>query len=263
MTFAFIEDTAVSPRGENLYSTKVTDRWSIGGRPNGGYLMGIALTAIGQSLTHPDPLTSTGHFLSPAEPGPAEIRVTVSKKGRSVSTAQAVLRQGERDRLLMLATYGDLGAMEGQTRIMEDKPDPGSDLVSSKGRPTPFPIAERFEFVLPPDQAAAAMGNPGSAEGPAEFFGRIRFSDDMPATPESLPLLMDAFPPAVFRLGFIAWTPTLELTVHARGHPVPGWLTLRVRTRYLINGLMEEDGELWDETGSLVAESRQLARVLV
>jgi hypothetical protein len=146
---------------------------------------------------------------------------------------------------------------------MEDTPDPGSDMVSSKGRPTPFPIAERFEYFLPPDQAAAASGSPGSTDGPAEFFGRIRFSDDMPATPASLPLLMDAFPPAVFRLGLIAWTPTLELTVHARGRPVPGWLTLRVRTRYLINGLMEEDGELWDETGSLVAQSRQLARVLV
>lgn len=263
MTFAFLEDTAASPRGDDLYSSTVTDRWSIGGRPNGGYLMGIALTAIGQSLPHPDPLTSTGHFLSPAEPGPADIKVTVSKKGRSVSTAQAVLRQGERDRLLVLATYGDLKASEGRTWIMEDKPDPGPELLSSKGRPTPFPIAERFEYLLPPDQAAAASGNPGSADGPAEFFGRLRFSDEMPATAESLPLLMDAFPPAVFRLGLIAWTPTLELTVHARGRPVSGWLTLRVRTRYLINGLMEEDGELWNETGSLIALSRQMARVLV
>lgn len=263
MTFAFIEDTAVTRHGEDAFDGTVTDRWSIGGRPNGGYLMGIVLNALGQSLDHPDPLTSTGHFLSPADPGPAQITVKVWKRGRSVSTAVGVLRQGERDRLLVLATFGDLEESKGQTSILDGKPDPGSDLISSMGRPTPFPIVERFEYLLPPDQAAAADGKPSSPEGPAEFFGRIRFADDMPASTVALPLLVDAYPPAIFRLGLIGWTPTLELTVHARGRPVPGWLTLRVRTRYLIDGLMEEDGELWDETGSLIAMSRQLARVLV
>lgn len=263
MTFAFIEDTAVAPRGDGEFDATVTDRWSIGGRPNGGYLMGIVLKAISQSLEHPDPLTSTGHFLSPADPGPAHVTVNVWKRGRSVSTAQGVLRQGDRDRLLVLSTYGDLASLQGHTKILDEKPDPGSELISSKGRPTPFPIVERFEYLLPPDQAAAASGKPISTDGSAEFFGRIRFADDMPAPGEALPLLVDAYPPGVFRLGLIGWTPTLELTVHARGRPVPGWLTLRVRTRYLIDGLMEEDGELWDETGSLIAMSRQLARVLV
>jgi acyl-CoA thioesterase len=261
--YAFMQDTAVSARAENVYDAHVTDRWSIGGRPNGGYLVGIVLTAIGKSIAHPDPLTSTAHFLSPAEPGPARVSVDVVKRGRSVSTAQAVLRQGERDRLLVLSTFGDLDSAQGHTRILEDKPDPGPQLISSQGRAIPFPIVERFEFLLPPEQALAAAGQPTSTDGPAEFFGRIRFADDMPANMYSLPLLVDAFPPAVFNLGLFGWTPTLELTVHGRGRPVPGWLTLRVKTHYLINGFMEEDGELWDETESLVAQSRQLARVLV
>ena len=259
--FAFEEDTAVERGGNDLFIANITDRWSIGGRPNGGYLMGTILRAISHRLNHPDPLTSTGHFLSPAEPGPAEIKVNVIKEGRSLSTAQAVLTQSGRDRLVALATFGVLED-GGVTKVAENAPVHGDDLVSSIGRPVLFPIVERFELELPPEQSRAAAGQPDHTEGPAEFVGRIRFADGMPASLLAFPLLVDAFPPTVYRLGLIAWTPTLELTVHARGRPVPGPLTLRVRSRYLINGLVEEDGELWDQTGSLVGQSRQLAKIV-
>jgi hypothetical protein len=49
--------------------------------------------------------------------------------------------------------------------------------------------------------------------------------------------------------------------VHVRARPAPGMLLTRFTTRALIGGYLEEDGELWDSTGTLVAISRQLARV--
>jgi len=259
--FAFEQDTAVERSGPDLFVATITDRWSIGGRPNGGYLMGTILRAISQRVSHPDPLTSSGHFLSPAEPGPAEIKLNVIKEGRNLSTAQAVLEQNGRGRVVALATFGLLEE-GGVTKVAERAPVHGRDLVSSVGRPSPFPIVERFELELPPEQSRAAAGRPDHSEGPAEFVGRISFADGMPASPLAFPLLVDAFPPTVYRLGLIGWTPTLELTVHTRGRPVPGPFTLRVRSRYLINGLVEEDGELWDENGSLVAQSRQLAKLV-
>jgi hypothetical protein len=68
-------------------------------------------------------------------------------------------------------------------------------------------------------------------------------------------------PPAVFDAVEGGWVPTLELTVHVRARPAPGWLRCWFRTRFLIDGYLEEDGEIWDEQDNLVALSRQLARL--
>ena len=55
---------------------------------------------------------------------------------------------------------------------------------------------------------------------------------------------------------------TVQLTVHLHRLPVPGWLATRLTTRHVINGFHEEDCELWDEDGNLVAQSRQFAILL-
>ena len=59
----------------------------------------------------------------------------------------------------------------------------------------------------------------------------------------------------------VAWTPTVELTAHIRTNPAPGWLRCRFATRFVTAGFLEEDGEVWDRTGRLVGQSRQLALV--
>lgn len=64
--------------------------------------------------------------------------------------------------------------------------------------------------------------------------------------------------PVVLDLGE-AGSSTVELTVHVRARPAPGWLACRSTTRFVAGGFHEEDFEIWDSTGALVAQSRQLA----
>jgi acyl-CoA thioesterase len=117
-------------------------------------------------------------------------------------------------------------------------------------------IAERIEFrsaELPGWFRGQPSGRPAS-----EFW--MRFADGREADLLSLLLLVDSTAPSVLELG--AGSTTIQLTVHLRAHPAPGWLACRATTRFVSNGYHEEDFEVWDSTGTLVAQSRQLALIL-
>ena len=93
--------------------------------------------------------------------------------------------------------------------------------------------------------------------------GYIRFADGRAPDTRSLVLFADAFPPSVFSsLGVVGWVPTVELTVHVRARPAPGWIKAVFTTDDLSGGRMIESGKLWDSQGRLVAQSRQLGLVM-
>ncbi len=91
--------------------------------------------------------------------------------------------------------------------------------------------------------------------------GWLRFPDGREPDPMMLLFAVDCLPPVSLNLGITGWAPTLELTTHIRGLPARGWLRLKHSTRLVDNGYMEEDAEVWDSAGRLVAQSRQLTRL--
>ena len=82
--------------------------------------------------------------------------------------------------------------------------------------------------------------------------------------PQHREALADGFPPTILGHTEIGWLPTVELTVHVFGAPPVDepWLRAELRTRSIVGGLLDEDGELWAADGRLVARFRQLAMLI-
>ena len=254
-------DTPADGAGTRSFQGQVQPAWNIGSNPNGGYLLALAANALRQATpTHTDPLSITAHYLRPGAAGlPCRIDVQVLRSGRTLSTASATLSQDGQPRLAVLASMGDLGAPAAPVLSLPppDIPPPEHCTArSAEAQGVGLPILERLDIRLHPQQARAGLA------GQARASGWIRLRDGRAPDPLACLLFADAFPPAVFGvLGMVGWVPTVELTVHVRARPAPGWMLGQFNTHDLADGRCIEDGALWDSTGRLVLQSRQLALV--
>jgi acyl-CoA thioesterase len=259
-------DTRVARIGDGRWRGEVTPRWSIGPYPNGGYVLAVALRAVAAELPHPHPFAVSAHFLRPTSHASVDIEVERVRAGRAHSTAEVRLIQDGSERMRALATFGDFTAASGPTVVTATAPEmPPPEECLGREDDAVMPnklvasIRDRIDLRIVPETASALAGRP---RGVGEIGGWMRFADGRPIDALSLALLCDASPPAAFDLvDRPGWIPTIEYTVLVRGIPAPGWLRCWFRTRFVIDGYIEEDGELWDSSGRLVAMSRQLARI--
>lgn len=264
MGYSFDADTTPGPDGYRL-----GHRWSVMGTPNGGYLQALAVRASAEAAAHPHPLAVSSHYLRRSQPGPASVELQRLGAGRTTSTVASALVQEGTIRVHTVTTFGELGGGEGDDAIADRHvtrrpPElaPPDRCPPMRDRPSAPEIFGDVDLRLDPELAIAGGGVPSGAE-PLEVKGWVRFADGRPIDVWSLLLFADGFPPAVFELVPRSWVPTLELTVHVRALPRPGeqrWLRGVFRTSALADGHLEEDGELWDDDGRLLAMSRQLAR---
>ncbi|MCP4436087.1 MAG: thioesterase family protein [Actinomycetia bacterium] len=254
------------PQPTAVYGSQVADGWDILGNANGGYLLASVARACAIELDRPDPVSITGHFLSPGTPGPTTIEVSTQRVGRRFATAAANLRAGDGKLLLSaLGSFADLSEADGPLRVDAQPPDlpPVEECLGA-----PPPVGEggegpnfmhKVDMRLHPADAGFRHGRPS---GDPRVRGWFRMPDGEHVDPLGLLCVLDAFPPTVFNSDLpVAWVPTLEFTAHVRCRPAPGWLACEFTTRIVSSGFLEEDGLVWDSEGRLVAQSRQLALV--
>lgn len=264
----FVQDTLVTKRADGSYDAVVTDRWNVidGAAPNGGYLTALACRALANEVQLPDPIGVTAQFLLPIKPGPVVVDTTVLRHGKRHAVATALIRQNNVICTHVTATFADLGRAQGITKVDRVPPQlpPINDCIdtnlfaASHAKASSPPIMERFDHRQPESVLSWVSGAP---LGPAENGGYLAWADGTTMDVFGILVVVDCHFPAVFnsaQMG-IGWVPTLELNIQIRQRPAPGFLTTWFRTQAITDGYLEEDGEVWDANGNLIALSRQLA----
>ena len=263
----FDDDTRVDPAAGGGHTATVGGRWDgAPGVPNGGYLLAIALRALAGEVELPDPVSVSAMYLRPGRHGAAHVGTAVRKAGRRIAFGTATLSQDAGEVVRVQAAFADLARADAPALVHErltppDLPAPEDCLDPTTLRADAAAHAEnsvmgRLELRMP-ELPGWARGRPSGHPSAALW---VRMRDGREPDPLSLVQFADGMPPVVADLG--VWSTTVELTVHVRARPAPGWLRARVDTRHVRHGFHEEEVELWDSTDTLVAQSRQLALVL-
>ena len=235
------------------------DRWSIGGKPHGGYLLRHAVAPV-LNAAHPHPLAVSAHYLRSPDPGPAIVVVDTLREGRRVSQHRTRVVQNGQTCVETLVTSGTLDPEAEPFWSATSPPDlpPLEECLLSPPEPFPGFRVGHLEFVdvrTDPDTVAFASGRQTT---PGRIAARVRMHDG-PTSPLDLLVLADALPPVTFDLGVPGWVPTVELTVLVRALPADGWLVAQQQARLLQDGWLDEECDLWDSRGRLVCQARQLA----
>jgi acyl-coenzyme A thioesterase PaaI-like protein len=281
----FDDATAVNRRGDGRYDAQADPRFAMvvapgGSAPpavNGGVLMATVLRAVLDDSPNPYPVAASANFLRVPQLGPAEVEVTWLKTGRTASTARAAFVQDGLPVVDMTVTTGTLpdllaaagnGAAAdgeslswtGERPLFPDIADcvdlgkwPGTDGANGISG-----FAAHLEVLLDPAVTGWRGDEPS---GRPEMRGYVRLREHRDPDALMLALAVDALPPVVFGLGATGWAPTVELTWHMRAVPAAGPLCVAARGRHVSGGWFDEEAEVWDSAGQLVAQSRQLARV--
>jgi acyl-CoA thioesterase len=258
----FDTDTALEPAGDGVFTGNVTDRWMIGGGPNGGYIASFLMRGLQAVSPQPDALSMTTHYVGRPEPGPCEVRVGITTATRSHAFMDASLSQEGSVRAHCIAVFGRRRA-DQLVDVLRTTPATGEPGIGTPRDAPPAGIMlasflERFDYR---DPSGADMFA-GDTNGPARVGGWTRLVD-RELDELAVPLFSDCWPPPMFRRHGGAMAPTIELTVHFRNTPEPGWTWCTFESRALSGGYVEEDGEIWSESGTLIAQSRQLSRFSV
>ncbi len=247
------------------FTARITDRWSGLAGVNGGFMLALCTGALGQVLPFPDPVVVSAFFLRPGSPGIAQVTTEVVRVGKTTAFGQASLWRDGREVVRATAAFTDLslaaeraaGRSPAYTGTAPPALPPADECLTAAPAPLAgVTLTDRLEYR--PGVAPGWMTGQPSGDPTAEFW--MRFRDGREPDLAALPLLVDAAAPVVLEVG--AASTTIELTVHLRAHPAPGWLACRALTRHVAGGYHEEDFEIWDSAGTLVAQSRQLALVL-
>jgi hypothetical protein len=255
----FDTDILLKDVGNSHFTGVVSENWSVNGTPNGGYLMAMIASAMLRKSDKKETPTVTANYIARCVPGEAEIQISEIARSRQFTRFEARLLQEGKEKIRALGTFvsekNDCAVQRYETKAPELLPI--GECVQMPTLPK-YTLFHNLDLRLDP---ACAGWMTGKLTDVSQNKGYFRFTDGRPVDLLSLFLIIDAMPPAALATqGVTAWVPTIELSVNVRNLPRTDRLKCSLRTRFITCGLLEADGEVWDEEGNLAAISRQIAQ---
>ncbi|MBD0861860.1 thioesterase family protein [Gordonia sp. zg691] len=254
----------------------IDETFTIGPKVHGGTLQMIvakaartaltALTPAGDKLAEAAaamiPVAISSDFLTAPDAADVDFVVSVRKRGRTVTVLSVDAVQQGRTVVSSSVTMArpDSGAPHhsGPTVLDGTPPEPTPTGIPLDGSPISEVnhLGAAIDLVLDSETFPIVRGETGEPL----VRGWIRPKGIEPDEYFSV-LVCDISPPVVMNLALFGWAPTVQLTTYVRRHPAPGWLRFAATSSEVGPGMFEEDHLVVDSTGTVVAQSRQLALI--
>lgn len=254
-------DQSISLTQQTPFTFKgiVSGDWSVNGNPNGGYLAAILANSVLQHSEKKSILIFTTNFISRCVPGEAEISVENIGFSKQFERWRARLAQNGQERVCAIGTFTNNERDQCEKVYEESEPVllPIEECIAIPEIPN-YTIFNQMDVRLEPNCTGWMKGD---LTDKSKVKGWTKFKSDRPLDELAILLITDSFPPAVLASqGIVAWVPSIELSVNIRNLAKTQWLKCTFRSRFINNGIVEEDGQVWDETGELIAISRQISQ---
>ena len=257
---------------DNKFIVNPDTNYFVGSTPHGGYLMAAMHKALANVLPHSTAITSSVQYLDRIDAKPFQLEVEVFKTGRGSSSGIVKLKQDDKICTTFTGTCSDFEFMKGYDDLQKPLPNIFLDKDRceyvkmnydkiSKGFTPAF--IQQLECSIHPDHA---WWNRKADEDNTDNEARCSaFLEMKGGRPDQfcLSFYSDILPPVVCnKYGPLGWIPTITLTTHIRQLPSTNELYADFKATDINKGYFEQDCNIWDLNGNLVASSRQLTRIL-
>ena len=257
---------------DNKFIVNPDTNYFVGNTPHGGYLMAIMHKALTTILPHSTAISSSVQYLDRIDAKSFELEVEIFKASKGSSSGIVKLKQDDKICTTFTGTCSDFEFMKGHDDLQKPLPDifiekNKNDYVKmnydkiSKGFTPSF--IQQLECLIHPDHAwwNREIDNK-SKDNKARCSAFLEMEGGQPDQ-FCLSFYSDILPPVVCnKYGPLGWIPTITLTTHIRQLPTTSELYADFIATDINKGYFEQDCNIWDLSGNLVASSRQLTRIL-
>jgi acyl-CoA thioesterase len=255
---------------DTVFSFTPNPKYFVGNTPHGGYLLALMNKAMTEVLPHPSAINSNIYYLDRTEPEPAELHIEILRTSRGSSMGQVKLIQNNKITCLYSSLCSDFQYMKGHSGLETPMPE----IINSVEQDD-FKVMNYENFKLGSTPSFIQQLNM-SVHPDHAWWDRVISTDAAEARCSAylelqggvadtfvLSYLADILPPVVQnKYGPLGWVPTLTLTCNIRQLPKTNLLFIDGIAKDISNGYFEQDCNIWDMSGNLVATSRQLAKIL-